>query len=168
MALTPPTVEALEKFRRENFAEGDETEWAGFVLQQATDALWVTTGLDERPADPRASRVLDYALMELTLWIMSQADHRDEINSPFSGERIGSYSYQKMQAAQRGEESGIYWLDMFFRLLRAPGEQAEGAWVSSERVFNPEGFSYAEQDAYERVELTDPSEPWGFNIGHGR
>lgn len=161
MALTPPTVEALGTFRGEPFAEA-ETARAEFVLQQATDALWVTTGLDDPPDDPRAKRLMDYALMELTLWLMAQDEHRDEINSPFSGERIGSYSYQKMQAAQRGEATGLYWLDLFFRLLRAPGEQAESAWVSSERVFNPDGRTFEEQEAYEKVTLIDPSEPWGY------
>ena len=163
MALTPPIIEDFEDFRREAFATEDR-EWAGSMLQQATDAVWVTTGLDSNPTDPRVSRILNYAIFELTMWLMSQDEHRDEINSPFSGERIGSYSYQKLQQAQRGEETGLYWLDMFFRLLRAPGESSEAAWVSSERVFNANGLTYAENEAYERVYLHDPAEPWGFNV----
>lgn len=162
MALTPPFVEDFEAFSREDYPDVDHP-WVESMLQQATDALWVTTGLEDRPTDPRAARILDYAIFDLTLWLMSQVEHRDEINSPFSGERIGSYSYTKLQQAQRGEETGLYWLDMFFRLLRSPGEQAESAWVSSERVFNPDGRTLAEAEAYEKATLHDPSEPWGFN-----
>lgn len=163
MALTPPTIVELEAFRHEEFVDGSSEEtWAADALQQATDALWLTTGLEDYPGDPRAARIARYAIMDLALWLLAQAEHRDEINSPFSGERIGSYSYTKMQQAQRGEESGIYWLDMFFRLLRQPAEEAEGQWVHSERVFNPEGSTYAEQQAYEKLHVADPSEPWGF------
>lgn len=162
MALTPPTVDDLGLFRGEAFAD-EEGDYVESILQQATDALWVTTGLDEPPEDPRSLRIMDYALMDYALWLMSQAEHRDEINSPFSGERIGSYSYQKMQAAQRGEETGIYWLDMFFRLLKAPGAQDESAWVSSERVFDPYGMTFAESDAYEEIRLRDPAIGLGWN-----
>lgn len=163
MALTPPTVDDLGTFRREPFAS-DETEWAGSVLQQVTDALWVTTGLDEPPADPRAQRLLNYALMDFALWVMAQEEARDEINSPFSGERIGSYSYQKMQQnvrrVQRGQDTGIYWLDMFFALLVAP--QADENWTSSERVFNPQGLSFADYDTYEELRLQDPGVTLGW------
>lgn len=164
MALTPPTILELEAFRHEAFTDGSPEEtWAADALQQATDALWVATGLEEYPADSRASRIARYAIMDLALWLLAQADHRDEINSPFSGERIGSYSYQKMQQAQRGEESGIYWLDMFFRLLRQPAQESEGHWVHSERVFDPEGHTYAEQQVHDKIKMLDPPEPWGFN-----
>jgi hypothetical protein len=149
MALTPPTVSDLATYRNEPFAAGEEV-WAGSVLQQATDAVWVFTGLDELPTDPRAVRILQNALLDLTLWLMSQAEHRDEINSPFSGERIGSYSYQKMQQAQQGE-SGLYWLDMLFRLLKASDGSAEVAWVTSESVFTE---PYCDE---EQVLLHDPS-----------
>jgi hypothetical protein len=143
MALTPPTVEELGTFRQLPFADGDETTQAESVLVQATDAVWVHTGLEEYFADERKTRIVKNAIMDLTLWLMSQAEHRDEINSPFSGERIGSYSYQKMQQAQRGEETGIYWLDLLFTMLKAP-DGADEAWVSTEYVFKT---GYCEQES---------------------
>lgn len=141
MALTPPSIESLQVFRQEDFTS-DETDWAEYVLSQATDAMWVFTGLDTDPTDARAARVLQNAIMELTLWLMSQIDNRDAINSPFTGERIGSYSYQKMQQAQANPVggSGMFWLDMLFRLIGMTGDALnglpEGSWASSESVFD--------------------------------
>lgn len=156
MALQPPTIQELEAFRREEYPDGSQEEtWAAGTLQEATDALWSVTGLEEYPADARAQRLVKYAIMDLTLWLESQKEHRDEINSPFSGERIGSYSYTKMQSAKRGEETGIYWLDLLFKYLRNPiGDDIP--WATSENVFNPEGLSYAEFENAERNKIPDP------------
>ncbi len=153
MALTPPTVEELGTFRREDFAAGDETTYAGSVLAQATDAVWMTTGLEEYPSDERAARITRYAIMQFALWLMAQDEHRDEINSPFSSERIGSYSYSKMQQASRGEETGIYWLDMLFSMLRTPTDGTQ-PWATSENVFNPCGLSFEELDGTRTYDFT--------------
>lgn len=161
MALTPPTVIDLETFRNEDYPPAEEP-FVISVLQSATDAMWVFTGIETEPTDPRTARILKNAIMDLTLWLMTQYDHRDEINSPFSSERIGSYSYSKMQASSRGEDTGIWWLDFFFRLLRNPDQESSAGWVASERVFNPDGYTYAEQQAADKMKVRDPSEPWGF------
>lgn len=163
MALTPPTVEDLGTFRQEAFASEEEA-WAGSVLTQATDALWLFTGMEEYPSDARENRIAKYAIMDLTLWLMAQAEHREEINSPFSSERIGSYSYSKMQQARSGLETGIYWLDLLFTLLNRSGADQGLSWVSAERVFNPEGYTHQEERLLERSQdlFMDPSEPWGF------
>jgi hypothetical protein len=165
MALTPPTVAELGTFRGEAFAtSGAEFDQATMVLQQATDALWVFTGLDEYPSDARVARIVKNAIMDLTLWLLSQVEHRDEINSPFSSERIGSYSYSKMQQASATGNSGIYWLDLLFRFLKND-EGDSVPWVSSERVFNPEGYTYEEQRAVDKFRLHDPTadQYWGFS-----
>lgn len=148
MALTPPTVEDLGNFRNEPFADGPETTQAESVLQGATDAVWVHTGLENDFEDVRKQRILKNAICDLSLWLLAQAEHRDEINSPFSGERIGSYSYQKMMQAKQGEETGIFWLDLLFQMLNNP-EDANTAWSSSEQVF---AYGYCEQDAYQFVD----------------
>lgn len=155
----PPTFIELGTFRNEPFAQSEQA-YVTAVLQQATDAVWVTTGLDEYPTDQRASRITRYAIMDFSLWLMSQQEHRDEINSPFSSERIGSYSYQKMQQASRGEETGIYWLDMLFAMLLSSSDSgATVGLVDSERVFNPEGYTYAQQREADKRQtiLHDPS-----------
>lgn len=164
MPLTPPTVEELETFRHDEAFPEDEHEYLDFILQMATDAVWVFTGVDSYPKDARKTRIFQYAIMDLTLWLLSQAEHRDEINAPFNSERIGSYSYSKMQQASRGEDTGIYWLNLLFAMLRSPGEDGSSSWVSSERVFNPEGYTFEEKELADKVRVLyqDPSEPWGY------
>lgn len=146
MPLTPPTSTEIALFRNEGDYAADEVPYVNAVAQQATDAVWVFTGLENPPTDPRAARVLKNALIQFTLWVMAQDEHRDEINSPFSSERIGSYSYSKMQQASRGEETGIFWLDLLFKMLNT-GDGAETiSWSSSENVFNPYELTYQQQE----------------------
>lgn len=161
MALTPPAVPELEQFIGGETFPTDEYVHVESTLQQATDALWLTTRWEDYPTDPRMERITKYAIFDLTSWLLTQSEHRDEINSPFSSERLGSYSYQKTQAASKDGSSGIFWLDLLFDTLRDPVGD-DGSWSTSEMVFNPGGLTYAEQRAYEKITLPDPSEPWGF------
>ena len=153
MALTPPTIQELETFRNAGAFAAAEVDYVESVMQQATDAIWATTGLEDEPSDPRGQRLLNYAIMQFTLWLMSQDEHRDEINSPYSSERIGSYSYSKMQGALDGTQTGIFWLDMLFRYLGFFGDDPSlMSWSSSENVMNPSGLTYAEQESVELSE----------------
>lgn len=163
MEMSPPTVEELQTFRGEVFPLAERAQ-VEMYLQQATDALWVFTGADSFPTDARLRRLFQNAILDLTLWLLSRAEHRDEINSPFTSERIGSYSYSKMQRAADTGDSGIYWLDLLFKALKAPSESGEIPWVTSERVFNPEGLDFADSQMVEKQRslMPDPSEPWGF------
>jgi hypothetical protein len=162
MALTLPTIEELGEFRNEPFpddATDPEVERAESILQQAADAIWVFTGIESDPVDTRVARILKNAIMDLTLWLMAQYENRDEINSPFTSERIGSYSYSKMMAAQRGEESGIWWLDLLFKYLGSQTDSdAVGSWSHAENVMNPCGLTYEQILAREKAfGLHDPS-----------
>ena len=159
MALTPPTFMDFGTFRNETVAAGDQS-YVTLMLQQATDAIWATTGIEDYPTDDRASRILRNAIMDFAQWLLSQSEHKDEINNPFSGERIGSYSYNKMQQARRGEETGIYWLDLLFQMLHTTSD-ASGAWSSSEYVFNPGGLTFAEQDFLEQLDRPFYYDPYG-------
>jgi hypothetical protein len=106
------------------------------------------------------ARILKNAIMDLTLWLMAQYEVREEINSPFTSERIGSYSYSKMMAAQRGEETGIWWLDLLFKLLASQDDSDSVAtWSHSENVMNPCGLTYEQIVTRERewLALHDPS-----------
>lgn len=147
--LTPPSLDDLEEFAKTTYPEAD-AEYVEMMLQQATDAVWIYTGIDSYAdastvAGQRRNRIIRNAIMSLALWAMTQAESRAEIDSPFSSETIGSYHYSlKMQQAQTGS-SGIWWLDMLFKMLGADAEGDAGmAWVNSERVFSPNGESYAD------------------------
>lgn len=160
--LTPPTTAYLGTFAGTTYSGSQQTA-AAALLTQATDAVWVYTGLDAYPSDERMTRIIKNAICELALWISAQADARDIINSPVMSERIGSYSYSKMMgAAKAGQETGLFWIDLLFQMLRAPGTDGSDSWVSSERVFNPEGLTFQEMDALERLENQDPAYGWKF------
>jgi len=157
VALIPPTFEEYEVFLDE---ELDPMRAARIedMLQQATDAFWIFTGLSDYPADPQAARVTRYAVMDLTAWLIAQHENRAEINSPFTSERIGSYSYSKMQQAKDGQSSGIYWLDMFFRMMMGPDGSANVVSSTSENVFTP-GYVASE---LERQTIADDGYFYGF------
>lgn len=144
MALIPPMYDDYVEFLNEEFPD-DMIARIEDMMVQATDAFWVFTGLSDYPDDPRAARIARYAIMELTSWLLSQHENRAEINSPFSSERIGSYSYSKMQRAKEDFSSGLYWLDLFFRWLSG-NETASQVSVSSENVFSPQGYTFEEQE----------------------
>jgi hypothetical protein len=158
--LTPPSLDDLEQFANTTYDEA-QAEYVEMMLQQATDALWAYTGIDTYPDDStedgkRRKRIIKNAIMALALWAMTQAESRHEIDSPFSSETIGSYHYSlKMQQAQTGS-SGIWWLDMLFKMLGAGGDSGM-AWVDSERVFSPNGETYEDLIA-QGLEPTQP--PW--------
>ena len=156
MALIPPTYEEYTDFINEEFPN-DMIMRIEDMLIQATDAFWVFTGLSSYPDDPRTARVARNAIMDLTAWLIAQHENRAEINSPFTSERIGSYSYSKMQSAKDDSNSGIYWLDMFFRLQRATDESAMLTSVASENVFSPNGETFAEHEAAARAVRWDDS-----------
>lgn len=146
MALTPPTPDEYGQFLNSEIPETD-TEFIEDVLVRATDAFWVFTGITSTPDDPQVARLVRYAILDLSAWLVTQSENRDEINSPFSSERIGSYSYSKMVAAKEDGTSGIYWLDLFFQYLRGASSEYMVASSSSEFVFNPGGATFAEQEA---------------------
>ena len=157
MALPAPSLADLQTFKGGDPYDTSETSHIDMMLEQATLAVWLDTGLEDYPTDTRAAQVVKYAIMDLTLWLLAQEESRDEINSPFSSERIGSYSYSKMQAARKDGSSGIYWLDRLFQMLSGTDGEASPAWAYSENVFSPCGDTYVDQEAARKVLYPDPS-----------
>lgn len=157
--LTPPTASELGAFAGTTYS-GSAATSANALLRKATDAVWVYTGLEAYPDDPRLARIVKNAICELALWIETQEDARDIVNSPVQSERIGSYSYTKMMsAAKAGNETGLFWIDLLFQALSGVDRDSD-AWVSSERVFNPEGLTYEQERDLERLSNTDPAYGW--------
>lgn len=133
--LLPPTIGELRTFRQALFLDEEQFATAEFTLRQATDAVWQHTQITEYPADPQLSRILKYAILELATWLQTQAENRDEINSPFSSERIGSYSYSKVAQAAKSQDSGLFWLDSLFTALSTSGAVSSIS-ITSEIVFS--------------------------------
>lgn len=167
MPLTPPTMDDLAAFTGETYEDvtNEEADHIDTLLQQATDVVWIFTGIDTSPVDARLLRVLNNAIMDLALWLRVQSENRDEVNSPFSSERIGSYSYTKMQQAQSGangvgDGSGLYWLDLLFRLIT--DSVNEGAWTTSENIFNPDNLSFEDFELLLRETVS--SDVWNYGV----
>src|SRR5689334_17450132 len=108
MALTVPTVERFETYKGETF---DPAEYPTVEehLQAATDLMELATGIhtDFSPGTLEY-RTMERGILDAAWYIGTSMEDRDALFSPFSSERIGSYSYNKMaSAAALKVDSGI-------------------------------------------------------------
>jgi hypothetical protein len=109
MALTVPPIDDLATFQNVEEVEDPRGEMA---LQQATDLMAIATGLSEDPTDPIGLRMMSWGILDMSWKILVGFDNREESYTPYSSERIGSYSYSKMlQQAQQGEATGVEFFD---------------------------------------------------------
>lgn len=131
-----PSVGELAVFWGDE-APTDDVDWdvtAANVLQQATDLLFMVTGMGDLPTDARQARLVQYAIMDMA--ILLYISDPSEAYSPYSSERIGSYSYTLKQNAQKGT-TGAFWWDTVVAAIR------DGEWntavslvVAGEQVFH--------------------------------
>lgn len=147
MALTPPDTGDLAEFM--GVSERDLDARADMMLQQATDLMEMATGLEAYPA-ALVGRVMLNGIKDMAWALLVGLENRAEQFSPFSSERIGSYSYQKAAAAViQGEATGVPLFDMAIAsVVKAAGGVAS---VTSEHVFDPLGYKQAEIEALELV-----------------
>ena len=135
--LPLPDTEELDEFSHDETAQfsDDQKELA---LQQAGDLLFIATEYDETPDDLRLIRIIKYGLMDMAWSLLVQTENKSEIFSPFSSERIGSYSYSKaLSRIANGQDSGVAWFDRLLGYLGTLGLVATSAisWGSAESVF---------------------------------
>lgn len=132
--LTIPTAEELDDFA-DNATDDFGTAVKEQAILQAMDLLWLATGVTEQPTDARISRIVAWGILDMAWSLLIKTEAKTEINSPFSSERIGSYSYQKgRQLLTKGLPSGIEWFDTVVALLKGLDEAA--SMVSTEHVFS--------------------------------
>lgn len=116
-----PTLEEFARFK--GYATVDEFDAPAATVEDfllaAADVLVLSTGLNYVPEpDTSLGRMVKRGIMDLAWWIGTNTDSKDEIYSPFSSERIGSYSYQKAtQAATKGDDTGVYFFDLALKYL---------------------------------------------------
>lgn len=147
--LISPTAEALDDFS-DNSTDDYGTSLKEQAIQQAMDLLWLATEITEQPTDARIARIVNWGILDMAWALLIKTESKTESNSPFSGERIGSYSYQKTrpvgsygrarQAISKGLMAGVEWFDTAVALLRNP--DSEQNWVTTEQVFT---HPYVEQ-----------------------
>ena len=113
MALTPPAIDQLETFKQETF---DPAEYPAIEehLQAATDLMELATGIHEDfLANTLEYRVMLRGILDAAWYIGTALEDRDALFSPFSTERIGSYSYSKVaNAAAMRVDAGIPFFDL--------------------------------------------------------
>jgi hypothetical protein len=142
VSLTVPDADSLLlHMHREDPFVGAEEDWADDALQRATDLLWMATGIEDDPTDDRVLRIETVAILAMAHALyVSGGEDRDAMYSPFSSERLGSYSYSKMLAAvQNKQETGVPEFDLFVKWflsqLNADGIYP-GFQTTSEKVFD--------------------------------
>jgi hypothetical protein len=130
MALVLPTPQDLVDYK-----EGpDDAE----ALQRAGDLFTLATGITNTPTDPLALRLIEAAILEMAWYLQTNHEDLEAEFSPFSSERIGSYSYSKMQqAAAQGIKTGVPAFDIAVAYFATK----DGTITSSttEWVFKPTG-----------------------------
>jgi hypothetical protein len=122
-----------------------ELEWVEDALQRATDLMQIATGLTEDPTDELDLRFMVVGILAQAHAIfVTGGEDREALYSPFSSERIGSYSYSKaMQAVRLGQDTGIPEFDNAVAHLRVSTDTVGPFAISSEQVFSQ---PYSEED----------------------
>lgn len=130
MALTVPTSADLEGYKDD--LSNDE------AIERAADLFVMATGVKDTPTDPLEARLVKHAILEMAWYLQTAHEDAEATFSPFTSERIGSYSYQKASAAVSASKStGIAAFDAAVDYFT---DQALGGGVISmqaENVFTP-------------------------------
>ena len=161
--LTPPDTAELQFHMRQSQAfTGQEALYAEDSLQRATDLMEIATGVHEDPEDELAYRVMQNGILSMghAIYVVSGED-ASALYTPFQSERLGSYSYSKMQqAVATRSETGIPGFDQavayFQNLATANGDDSSPFGITSEKVF-AEPFSAAGAQLRIRSKMTGPT-----------
>lgn len=135
MALDPkPSGADLDTFSHDETAvfTGPQKVQA---IDQASVLLWMATKVDAFTGDETLDKIIRWAVLDMAWSLLVKTENKTAMNSPFSSERIGSYSYSKaLRQVQAGQGTGVEWFDVAVSLFL--GEAGEGAvWVATEHVF---------------------------------
>lgn len=101
-----PTLEEFATFKGFDAAEDfDEPEsQITLFLSIAADLLILRTGLKKAPqGDTPVTRMVSYGIMDLAWFLGTTSDEWTSMFSPFSSERIGSYTYSKSVSAAQAK-----------------------------------------------------------------
>lgn len=148
MALTPPTIDRFEVYKNETF-DPSEYESIEEHLQAATDLMELATGIHtDFELGTLEYRTMERGILDAAWYIGTSLEDRDAMFSPFSSERIGSYSYNKMAgAAAMKVDSGIPFFDLAVKYFSGLDVGGSIMAVSSEAVMPPLEW-YRDQNCY--------------------
>jgi hypothetical protein len=150
MALTPPAPSEFATFKGETF-DSSELQAVSMHLQAATDLMEIATGIHQDfPVNTLEWRLLRNGIFDLAWYIGTSMEDRDAQFSPFSSERIGSYSYNKASKAVALQgDTGVPFFDLAVAYLAgsAASDALGGVSVTSYDVMPPLGW-YHDQNPY--------------------
>ena len=135
MPLVLPTPEELDAHKVEVTSEQ--------ALQQASDLFTIATGISDQPTDLMEQRLVKQAILDMAWFLQDDHENFEAKTSPFSSERIGSYSYVKSQA-QKKLETGVPGFDAAVEYFK--GLEDSVITMDSEWVFLPGYRSYSQLD----------------------
>lgn len=137
-----PTPEDLAKWKGlESVEELDApTEAVAQHLRLAAALFILATDLTTVP-DPNTpiGEIVQAGVLDMAWYIGTSMEDRDAMFSPFSSERIGSYSYSKAaRAVSNGDSTGVPFFDLALKYFGRDDEAAAAALfgLSSEHVFS--------------------------------
>lgn len=140
MSLMVPMADELAAHLRVSESEliAEYTEPAvEEALQLATDLMELASGVTEQPArGTLKARMANVGILAMAHYLLINFDDREAIYSPFSSERIGSYSYSKQQAAAAGGEATD--VPLFNLAVEALVEVSNQIGTDSTEVFDPD------------------------------
>lgn len=122
--LALPSPMELQEFR-EGVSDAE-------AIQRAADLFVMATGL-KAATTPLEERIVRVAILEMAWAIGTRHDDMEKEFSPFSSERIGSYSYSKaLKSVSSGQSTGISSFDAavaYFLALAMAGSGTDTEWV---------------------------------------
>lgn len=167
MALSPPSVAELESHAHWDAGYVNAT-WGADVLQIATDLFQIATDIDDTPDDPLQLRMYTLGVLAMAHALYVRFGDRDAIYSPFSSERLGSYSYSIREARSQGNPitTGVGFFDFVVNWFLGLDEEnaKRKIWSDSTKVFtDPNPDDYKRFDWYNPY-FNDSTVP-GWPIG---
>lgn len=145
MPLVLPTPEELDLHKVEVTPEQ--------ALQRASDLFTIATGITDQPSDLMEQRLVKQAILDMAWFLQDDHENFEAKTSPFSSERIGSYSYVKAQA-QKKLETGVPGFDAAVQYFKDQEESI--ITMDSEWVFLPGYRTYHNLDDASHPSAHDP------------
>ena len=167
MALTVPGEDELQIHMHQVEAfSATEMPWVEDALQRATDLMEAATNLHEDPEDELAFRIMTTGILAMSHAIfVTGGEDREALYSPYSSERMGSYSYSKMmQAVQENRPTGVPEFDFAVSYLLGLGLDPDATPVNSvaaEDVFDQPLSEYEKSFRGPEREVELLPDAWG-------
>lgn len=113
---------------------------AELFIQLASNLFWAATGMTDDPTDPNLFNMVQYAIMDMALYLYISREDIDGEYAPYLSERVGSYSYSKSysrvnSAVQLGNKTHVMLFDKCVDYLVEDAMHSGGGWATSTNLY---------------------------------